>query len=69
MGDNFINVLSDEEFPPYEHGFVTEEMIKKHRNSESKYIYLCGPKATMKAMQAIFESLGIEKEYIVKEGF
>lgn len=66
LGDNFINVLSNEDVEGYEHGYVSEELIKKERGS-LKNFYLCGPGPMMKAVQQQLENLGIAKENIIVE--
>ena len=38
-----VHVLSDEEKPGYEHGFITAELIKKYAPQEDYSIFLCGP--------------------------
>ncbi|GMV78328.1 MAG: hypothetical protein AMXMBFR79_14590 [Chitinophagaceae bacterium] len=68
LGNNFINVLSDEKVDGYEHGFVTAEIIKNQINNH-QYFYLCAPPPMMNAVEKHLESLGINKEFIVKEGF
>lgn len=69
LGEKFINVLSDEEIPGYEHGYVSEELIKKHAAPSLKYYYLCGPPPMMNAVEKQLASLGVPEENIVKEGF
>lgn len=69
LGKNFINVLSEETLPQYEHGYISAELIKKNVDSSTKYYYLCGPKPMMKAVEEHFSTLGIAPEFIVKEGF
>jgi ferredoxin-NADP reductase len=69
LGKNFINILSEETKPGYEHGFVTADFIKKHTNEGLKYYYLCGPKPMMKAVGEALASLGIDKNHIVVEEF
>lgn len=69
LGDNFINVLSEESKPGYEQGFVTAELIKKYSDSKLKFYYLCGPKPMMKAVGESLASLGINKEHIIIEEF
>lgn len=69
LGKNFINVLSDETVPGYEHGYVSAELIKKNTDSSTQYFYLCGPKPMMKAIEEHFSTLEIASEFIVKEGF
>lgn len=69
LGNNFINILSNEEVSGYEHGFVNSEIIKKYSDSNTKYYYLCGPDPMMEAVEKHLASLGIPKEKIVREGF
>lgn len=69
LGKNFINILSAETVPGYEHGFISAELIKKHIDEHTKYFYLCGPGPMMDAMEKNLSSLGIKKEFIVREGF
>lgn len=69
LGDKFINVLSDEKIPGYEHGFITAELIRKNSDPQRHYYYLCGPPPMMDAVQRHLASLGIAESHIIKEGF
>ncbi len=69
LGKNFINVLSEEDKPGYEHGYVTADVIKKYSEAGFKYYYLCGPRPMMKAVGETLASLGIDKQHIVIEEF
>lgn len=69
LGSQFINVLSDENIPGFEHGFITPEIIKKHSSDLNQYFYLCGPPPMMDAVLKHLASLGVKEENIVKEGF
>lgn len=69
LGNNFINVLSDEKVENYEEGYISEELIKKHISENTKYFYLCGPRPMMKAVEEQLKSLGVTDEFIVKERF
>ncbi|HTO15123.1 MAG TPA: hypothetical protein VLZ83_05105 [Edaphocola sp.] len=69
LGDNFINVLSDEKVEGYEKGYISAELIKKNIEDFNTYFYLCGPPPMMSALEKDFELLGIPEEKIVKEGF
>jgi ferredoxin-NADP reductase len=69
LGKNFINILSEEKVEGYEHGFVSAELIKKHMDEHTRYFYLCGPDPMMSAVERHFHSLGIDNDFIVKEGF
>ncbi|HUH25111.1 MAG TPA: hypothetical protein VLY87_00660, partial [Flavobacterium sp.] len=69
LGNNFINVLSEEESTKYVHGYITADLIKKYIDSPTQYFYLCGPEPMMEAIEKQLSSLGISQEYIVKEAF
>lgn len=69
LGENFINILSDEKVEGKEHGYITPEMIKKYSKDSPNKFYLCGPPPMMEAVEKHFASLGIKEENIIKEGF
>src|SRR5687768_2064625 len=53
LGDSFINVLSDEDVAGYEHGYITESILKKNMFTAKNKFYVCGPPPMMDAMQKI----------------
>jgi ferredoxin-NADP reductase len=69
LSTNFINVLSDDKDPAFEHGFITQELIKKHSKAQNKYYYLCGPPPMMDAIGRHLAALNIPSEFVVKEAF
>ncbi len=69
LGDNFVNILSDEDRAGYEHGFISSDLIKKHTAELPKFFYLCGPPPMMQAVEQQLSELSILSEYIVKEAF
>ncbi len=69
LKDNFINILSDEDQPGYEHGFISPGLIKKLTGNQINYFYLCGPPPMMQAVEKHLAALEIPVEYIVKEAF
>ncbi|MBS1762598.1 MAG: flavodoxin reductase [Bacteroidetes bacterium] len=69
LGNNFINVLSDENIEGYEHGYITEELIKKIATAGSEYFYLCGPPPMMSAVEKQLKNINVQSERIVKEDF
>lgn len=69
LGDNFINILSDEKTKTYEYGYISADLIKKYADAHTKYFYLCGPEPMMQAVEKHLSSLGIEDSFIVKEAF
>ena len=69
LGENFINVLSEEKLPGYEYGFVTADIIKKHMNDSIRYFYVCGPKPMMELIEKYLLELGVSYTKIIKEAF
>jgi ferredoxin-NADP reductase len=69
LGNNFINILSDEERPEYEYGYISKELIKKYMDEHTRCFYLCGPDPMMQAVEKELTELGIGESVIVKEAF
>lgn len=69
LGNNFVNILSDEKVDGYEHGFISAELIRKNIDNSSKYFYICGPDPMMQAVEKHLSTLGIAESSIVKEAF
>ena len=69
LKDHFFNILSDEDVAHYSSGYISEEFLKDLGVDNAKYIYLCGPRPMMKAVESQLNSLGIDKKSIVKEEF
>ncbi len=69
LGKNFINILSDEKANGYEHGQITEDLLKSHLGGTKNNVYICGPPPMMDAIEKQLENLHVNKESIVKEAF
>ena len=69
LGNNFINILSDEKHDVYAHGFITLDFLKKHSGGFKQYFYVCGPDPMMDKMVDYLHQLGVEDKFIVKEEF
>lgn len=69
LGNNFINVLSDEEAEGFEHGYINEALLKKHIFGKGMKFYLCGPEPMMDAIEKQLKHLQVDNELIVKEQF
>ncbi len=67
LGDAFINVLSDETAAGYEHGYVTEALLKKNMPPAGSKFYVCGPPPMMDAIQQILTNLGVGEDSVVVE--
>lgn len=60
LGKNFINTLTDEAFPGYDHHYVDEVYLRDKVKDFSQHFYLCGPDAMVAALQPIIRKLGGE---------
>ena len=69
FGNDFINILSNDETSTYAHGYIDSEYLKNNIELMDGYFYVCGPRPMMKAVEQALEELGVEKEKIVKEVF
>ena len=69
LGNNFINILSDENIEGYAHGFITADFLQKHISGNGSYFYLCAPPPMMEAVEKQLNQLHINSEFIIKEGF
>lgn len=65
-----INVFSAEKNDKDEHGYMTEEKIKKYvPDYLERDFYLCGPKPMMKMVRESLTKLGVKKDKIYFEKF
>jgi len=62
-----IHVLSDEVKEGYEHGFITNEIIKKYAPKEEYSIFVCGPEAMYQFLDKELPKLGLPARLIRKE--
>ena len=66
---HYVNVLSDEEAPGYEHGFLSAELIKKYAPEGEYSVFLCGPKAMYDFLDKELPKLGLRRKFIRHELF
>lgn len=69
LGDNFINILSQDNVDGYEHGQISENFLKNCGLDYDKHFYLCGPPPMMDAVEKQLSNLNVKKEQIVMEEF
>lgn len=67
LGDNFINTLTREEKPTYEHGRIDKEMLQKYVDDFKQHFYLCGPMQFVKDVMADLKELGVDADGLVFE--
>jgi len=58
LGKNFINTLTQEDLPGYDHHIIDEEYLKEKIADLGQQFYICGPDPMVKAIQAVLQKLG-----------
>ena len=61
-----IHVLSDEEVPGFEHGFVTADLVRRYAPSDYS-LFICGPEGLYRHMEGVAEELGLPKRLVRRE--
>ena len=69
LGENFINVLSDEKVDGYANGYITEDFLKANIGDLNKNFYVCGPPPMMDAVEKMLANLHVDEKFIIKEAF
>lgn len=69
LGNNFINILSDEKMEGYPNGQITKDFINANIGGIDKLFYLCGPPPMMEAIEKQLAELHVDIKSIVKEAF
>lgn len=69
LGNNFINILSQEKRVGYEYGQINEKFIKNNQKGTNELFYLCGPPPMMEAIEKYLLVLDVKKDRIIKEKF
>lgn len=67
LGDDFINILSEEKHDNYEHGLIDKNFLKKHITDFGQHFYVCGPPPFIKAIQKALTELGAKSDTVVIE--
>lgn len=67
LGDNFINILSEEKAEEYEHGHFSREFFKKYVDDFGKKFYVCGPPDMIEAVVEQLKELGANEDSIITE--
>ena len=69
LGDNLINILSQEKTDYYNYGRIDKSFLKKHITNLHQKFYICGPEKMTESVVDDLKSLGVEKDNIVVEGW
>ena len=65
-----VHVLSDEEKPGFEHGFISADLIREYAPAGEPYsIFVCGPQGMYRFVDQEIEKLGLARKYVRHELF
>ena len=67
LGKNFLNTLTEENNPSFEHRMIDESFLKDHITDFSQHFYVCGPDPMVLAITGLLTKLGAETETVVFE--
>ncbi|WP_291105227.1 MULTISPECIES: flavodoxin reductase [unclassified Flavobacterium] len=67
LGENFINILSEERTDGYAYGQIDEEFLKANISGFNQQFYVCGPPPMMDALENQLANLGVAKKAITVE--
>lgn len=65
-----VHVLSDEEKPGFEHGFICADLIREYAPAGEPYsVFVCGPQGMYRFVDREIEKLGLARKYVRHELF
>jgi ferredoxin-NADP reductase len=67
LGENLINILSEEKANGCEYGLITEQLLRNNIKNKDQYFYVCGPPPMVKSVISQLQNIGINDKYIVRE--
>ena len=69
LGNNFINILSEQKVKGYEYGQITMDFLQDNFGGINQYFYLCGPPPMMDFVEKQLQNLNVDEKHIIKEEF
>ena len=67
LGNEFINILSDEKVDNYYYGMISEDFLKNQLGDLNRKFYVCGPPPMMDAVLKQLANLGVGENSITLE--
>lgn len=67
LGDDFINVITDEKTGKYINQFINKDFLKEHIDDFSQRFYVCGPPEMTEDLKKTLKDLGAETDALVFE--
>ncbi len=69
LGNNFINILSEQKVNGYAHGQITMDFLQDNFGGINQYFYLCGPPPMIEFVEKQLQDLNVSDKHIIKEEF
>lgn len=69
LGNNFINILSEEKVNGYANGLITMDFLQDNFGGINQYFYLCGPPPMIEFVEKQLLDLNVGEKHIIKEEF
>jgi ferredoxin-NADP reductase len=69
LGNNFINILSEEKANGYANGLITMDFLQDNFGGINQYFYLCGPPPMIEFVEKQLQDLNVGEKHIIKEEF
>ena len=69
LGNNFINILSEEKANGYASGLITMDFLQDNFGGINQYFYLCGPPPMIEFVEKQLLDLNVGEKQIIKEEF
>ncbi|MGE5318271.1 MAG: FAD-binding oxidoreductase [Chloroflexota bacterium] len=67
LGNNLVNILSEESVPGHSSGFITEDFLKSNIDNYDQFFYVCGPDPMIEMVLKLLASLGASDKSVVVE--
>lgn len=67
LGDQFVNILSEEKKEGYDHGFMDKKFLSTQIEDFDQAFYVCGPKPFNESVMKHLQELGADPESLVFE--
>lgn len=69
LGNNFINILSEEKANGCANGFITMDFLQDNIGGINQYFYLCGPPPMIEFVEKQLQDLNVGEKHVIKEEF
>ena len=69
LGNNFINILSEQKADGYAYGQITMNFLQDNFGGINQYFYLCGPLPMLEFVEKQLQNLNVDEKHIIKEEF